>query len=173
MLGKGRVIVHTGEGKGKTTAALGAALRAAGHGMRVAIVQFIKGSWDYGEAKALENLANVELTRIGSGYTWLAEDQTESRALARQAWELSKELALSDRYDLLILDELNCAIAEDYVQVDEVLSLLQERPTRLSVVITGRAAPPELIAAADTVTDMRCVKHAFAQGVPARRGIEY
>ncbi len=173
MLGQGRVIVYTGDGKGKTTAALGAALRASGHGLQTAIVQFIKGSWDYGEANALELLANIELTRIGSGYTWLAEDPDEPRSLAREAWGLSRELTMSDRYDLLILDELNCAIAEGFVDVGEVLDLLSNRPPRLSIVITGRGALPELIEAADTVTEMCCVKHAFAQGVPARKGIEY
>jgi cob(I)alamin adenosyltransferase len=173
MLGVGRIIVHTGDGKGKTTAAFGAALRASGHGLQTAMVQFIKGTWDYGETRALQGLPNIELTRIGSGFTWLAEDPAQPRKLAEEAWQLAKELALSDRYDLLILDELNCAVVEGYVSVDEVLALLSEKPQRLSVIITGRGAAPELIEAADTVTEMRCIKHAFAQGVPARRGIEY
>jgi cob(I)alamin adenosyltransferase len=173
MLGQGRVIVHTGDGKGKTTAAFGAALRASGHGLKIAVVQFIKGTWDYGEAKALAALADVELTRIGSGFTWLAEDPEEPRALAQEAWRLARELALSDRYDMLILDELNCAITEGYVATSEVLGLLREKPTRLSVIVTGRGAPIELMDVADTVTEMRCVKHAFDQGIPASRGIEY
>jgi cob(I)alamin adenosyltransferase len=173
MLGQGRVIVHTGDGKGKTTAALGAAVRASGHGLRTAIVQFIKGTWDYGEAKALTALPNVELTRIGSGFTWLAEDPSEPRMLAQEAWRVSRELALSDCYDLLILDELNCAIAEGYVATQDVLALLQEKPAQLSVIVTGRGAPQDLVDAADTVTEMRCIKHAFDQGVPANKGIEY
>ena len=173
MLGEGRIIVHTGDGKGKTTAAFGAALRASGHGLKIAIVQFIKGNWDYGEAKALAGFPNVELTRIGSGFTWLAEDQTEPRKLAEEAWALCCELALADRYDLLIMDELNCALAERFIPVQDVLGMLKDRPRRLSVIITGRDAPPELIDAADTVTEMRCIKHAFSEGVPARRGIEY
>lgn len=173
MLGSGRIIVHTGDGKGKTTAAFGAALRASGHGLKVAVVQFIKGNWAYGEARALEGYPNIEITRIGSGFTWLAEDPAEPRRLARQAWEVAKGLAFSDRYDLLVLDELNCAVVEGYVTVDEILTMLAERPQRLSVIITGRGAPPELMEAADTVTEMRCVKHAFAQGIPAKRGIEY
>jgi cob(I)alamin adenosyltransferase len=173
MLGSGRIIVHTGDGKGKTTAAFGAALRASGHGMKVAVVQFIKGSWDYGETRAVGACTSIEVTRIGSGFTWLAEDPAQPRALAREAWRVSRDLALSDRYDLLVLDELNCAVTEGYVEVAEVLALLQEKPRRLSVIITGRAAAQELVDAADTVTEMRCVKHAFAQGVPARRGIEY
>jgi cob(I)alamin adenosyltransferase len=173
MLGSGRIIVHTGDGKGKTTAAFGAALRASGHGLKTIIVQFIKGNWDYGEVRALEGCANVEVIRIGSGFTWLAEDPAEPRLLAREAWKVASELALSDNYDLLVLDELNCAVVEGYVTVEEVLAMLAEKPQRLSVIITGRGASPELIDAADTVTEMRSVKHAFAQGVPARRGIEY
>jgi len=173
VLGVGRIIINTGDGKGKTTAAFGAVLRAAGHGLKVAVVQFIKGSWNYGETRALQALPDVEITRIGSGFTWLAEDPAVPRRLALEAWELAKDLALSDQYDLLVLDELNCAIVEGYVGVTDVLALLRDKPQRLSVIITGRGAPPELIEAADTVTEMRCIKHAFAQGVPARRGIEY
>jgi cob(I)alamin adenosyltransferase len=173
MLGRGRIIVHTGDGKGKTTAAFGAALRASGHGLKTAVVQFIKGTWDYGETRAIEGCPNIEVTRIGSGFTWLAEDPAEPERLAQQAWEIARELALSDRYDLLVLDELTYALVEGYVSTEDVLAMLADRPQRLSVIITGRDAPRELVDAADTVTDMRCVKHAFAQGVPARRGIEY
>jgi len=173
MLGIGRVIVHTGDGKGKTTAAFGAALRASGHGMQVAVVQFIKGAWNYGELKAVEKCSRMEVIRIGSGFTWLADDPAEPRRLAEEAWGTARDLALSDRYDLLVLDELNCAVVEGYVSVDDILLLLSKKPARLSIIITGRGAPPELIEAADTVTEMRCVKHAFAQGVPARKGIEY
>jgi len=173
MLGGGRVIVNTGDGKGKTTAAFGAALRASGHGQKVAVVQFIKGTWDYGETRALEGCPSIEVTRIGSGFTWLAEDSAEPQALAQEAWRVARDLALSDRYDLLILDELNCAIAEGFVGVEEVLVMLADKPRRLSVIITGREAASELVEAADTVTEMRSVKHAFSQGVPARRGIEY
>jgi cob(I)alamin adenosyltransferase len=173
MLGRGRIIVHTGDGKGKTTAAFGAAMRASGHGLQVAVVQFIKGAWNYGEVRAAESCLHIEVTRIGSGYTWLADDPSEPRRLAREAWKVSREIALSDRYDLLILDELNCAVAEGYVGVNEVLALLVDKPGRLSIVITGRDAKPEIIDAADTATEMRCLKHAYAQGVPARKGIEY
>jgi cob(I)alamin adenosyltransferase len=173
MLGVGRIIVNTGDGKGKTTAAFGIALRASGHGLKTAVVQFIKGTWNYGETRALEALPNIEMTRIGSGFTWLADDPALPRGLAEQAWELANKLALSDRYDLLILDELNYAIAEGYIEVEDVLAMLAAKPQRLSVVITGRDAPLKLIEVADTVTEMRCVKHAFGQGVPARRGIEY
>ena len=172
-MSKGRIIVNTGDGKGKTTAAFGTALRASGHGHKVAIVQFIKGAWNYGEVTALEACPNIEIRRIGSGFTWLAEDPAVPRALAREAWELSRELAASDRYDLLILDELNYAVTEGYISVQEVLDLLEARPPRLSVIITGRAAAAALIGVADTVTEMRSVKHGFADGMPAKKGIEY
>jgi len=167
------MIVNTGDGKGKTTAAFGTALRASGHGQKVAIVQFIKGDWNYGEVAALEGCPNIEMRRIGSGFTWLADDPAVPRALAREAWDLSRELAASDRYDLLVLDELNYAATEGYVSVDEILDLLETKPPRLSVIITGRGAPPELVAAADTVTEMRSVKHAFDDEVTAKKGIEY
>jgi cob(I)alamin adenosyltransferase len=169
----GRVIVNTGAGKGKTTAAFGTALRASGHGQKVAVVQFIKGDWNYGEVKALEGCPNIEIRRIGSGFTWLADDPAVPRSIAREAWNLSVELALSDRYDLLVLDELNYAVAEGYVTADEILGLLARKPSRLSVIITGRDAPSELIEVADTVTEMRAIKHAFDDGAPARKGIEY
>jgi cob(I)alamin adenosyltransferase len=172
-MSKGRVIVNTGDGKGKTTAALGTALRASGHGQKVAIVQFIKGSWNYGEATALEHCSNIEMRRIGSGFTWLADDPAVPRTLAREAWELCHELAASDRYDLLILDELNYAVTEGFVSVDEILGLLRAKPSRLSVIITGRHAARELIDAADTVTEMRSLKHAYDDGRQAKKGIEY
>lgn len=173
MPSRGRVIVNTGDGKGKTTAAFGAAFRAAGHGLEVGIVQFIKGSWDYGEVKAAERFPNISVTRIGSGYTWMAKDPAVPRQLAREAWAVCQELAASDRFDLLVMDELNCAVAEGFIEADEVLALLRAKPARLSVIITGRAAKPEIIAEADTVTEMCCTKHAFARGVPAGKGIEY
>jgi cob(I)alamin adenosyltransferase len=172
-LGKGRVVVYTGDGKGKTTAAFGSAIRASGHGLKVSVVQFIKGVWNYGEVKAVGECSGIEVTRIGSGFTWLAEDPAEPRRLAREAWSLSREMAASGRYDLLVLDELNCAIAEGYVEVGEVLELLSGRPDGLSVIITGRNAKPEIIEAADTVTEMRALKHAFDEGIPAKKGIEY
>jgi cob(I)alamin adenosyltransferase len=170
---RGRIIVNTGDGKGKTTAAFGTALRASGHGQKVAIVQFIKGSWNYGEVTALESCPNIELRRIGSGFTWLADDPTVPRSLAREGWEVARTLAASDRYDLLVLDELNYAVAEGYIAVEEIVEFLEGKPERLSVIITGRNAAPELIEAADTVTEMRSMKHAFDTGAPAKKGIEY
>lgn len=173
MLGRGRILVNTGSGKGKTTAAFGTVFRAAGHGHAVAVVQFIKGEWSCGEIRAAERFPNIQVTRIGAGYTWLADDPEVPRSLAREAWDKCCELAASDEFDLLVMDELNCAVAEGFVSVDEVLRLFEAKPARLSVIITGRDAKAEIIAAADTVTEMHCVKHAFYCGVPARRGIEY
>ncbi|NLV72210.1 MAG: cob(I)yrinic acid a,c-diamide adenosyltransferase [Actinobacteria bacterium] len=173
MAREGRIIVNTGDGKGKTTAALGTALRAAGHGMQVGIIQFIKGDFNYGEAYALQAHPNIQLTRIGSGFTWLAEDPAEPRRVAREAWAVAREWAMSDRYDLLVLDELNYVVGEGYVSPQEIIEMLRGRPKRLSVIITGRGAATELIEFADTVTEMRSVKHAFAEGLPAKKGIEY
>ena len=173
MLGQGRIIVNTGDGKGKTTAAFGTVFRAAGHGQRIAVVQFIKGEWSYGEVRAAERFPNIEVTRIGAGFTWLVEDPEESRRLAREAWSKCVQLVESDDLDLLVMDEVNCAIAEGFVTSEEVVHVLLGKPARLSVIITGRDARAEIIDVADTVTEMRCVKHAFAQEVPGRRGIEY
>jgi cob(I)alamin adenosyltransferase len=172
-MSRGRIIVNTGDGKGKTTAALGTAIRAAGHGQRVAIVQFLKGTWNYGEAAVLAACPNIELRRIGSGFTWEAPDPSVPLALAREAWEYARDLALSDRYDLIVLDELNYAVTEGYVSAEEVLDFLEVKPQRLSVIITGRSAAQSLIDAADTVTEMRPIKHAFEHGAPAKKGIEY
>ncbi len=171
--GKGRIIINTGDGKGKTTAALGTVLRAAGHGQRVAIVQFLKGTWNYGEAKALERFPNVELRRIGSGFTWEAEDPSVPRALAREAWDVARRFAQSGDYDLLVLDELNYVVHEGYVTEEEVTTLLRAVSDHLSVIITGRNAAPALIEMADTVTEMRCIKHGFSDGLVAKKGIEY
>ncbi len=165
--------MNTGDGKGKTSAAFGTAFRAAGHGQQVAVVQFIKGSWDYGEVKAAGLFPNMTVRRIGSGYTWKAQDRDEPRRLAREAWALCREFAAGDAYDLLVMDEVNIAVAEGYVEAQEVVELLRDKPARLSVILTGRGAVPEIVAAADTVTEMRCIKHAYEQGRPAQRGIEY
>jgi len=167
------VIINTGDGKGKTTAALGTALRAAGHGHRVAIVQFLKGEWNYGEARALARFENVELIRIGSGFTWQAEDPAVPHNLAREAWAIAWDRVTSGRYDLVILDELNYVLGEGYVTVQEVLALLAARPAPVSIIITGRGAPQELVDVADTVTEMHCVKHPFTEGTAAQKGIEY
>ncbi len=170
---KGRILVHTGDGKGKTTAALGTAFRAAGHGQNVAIVQFMKGKWTYGEIFAIQRFPNIYLARLGSGFTWLKEGLEEDRELAQSAWALCRELAHSREYDLLVMDELNYALDYGLVDVDEVVQFLHGKPEELSVIITGRRAKQELIDAADTVTEMRAVKHGFRAGLRAQKGIEY
>jgi cob(I)alamin adenosyltransferase len=171
---QGRILVNTGYGKGKTTAALGTAFRAAGHGQNVAIVQFMKGKWTYGEISAIERFPNMRLARSGSGFTWLKEGLDEDRGLAAGAWELCKELAASRTYDLLVMDELNYALDYGFLDVGEVVQFLEsEKPEELSVIITGRRAKQEIIDVADTVTEMRMVKHPFRSGIRARKGIEY
>lgn len=170
---KGRIIVNTGDGKGKTTAALGTAFRAAGHGQNVAIVQFLKGKWTYGELAAVQRFPNILLARMGTGFTWEKEGLDEDRELARRAWEVCRELTATGEYDLLVMDELNYALDYGFIEVDEVLRFLRDRPEGLSVIITGRRAKPEIMEIADTVTDMRAVKHAFRGGMRAQKGIEY
>jgi cob(I)alamin adenosyltransferase len=170
---RGRIIVNTGDGKGKTTAALGTAFRAAGHGQNVAIVQFLKGKWTYGELAAVQRFPNIFLARTGSGFTWEKEGLDEDRELARRAWQVCQELAASAEYDLLVMDELNYALDYGFLEPEEVLRFLRERPEGLSVIITGRRAKPEIMEIADTVTEMHAVKHAFRGGMRAQKGIEY
>ncbi len=172
-LKSGRILVHTGDGKGKTTAALGTAFRAAGHGQNVAIVQFMKGKWTYGELAAIQRFPNILLARMGTGFTWEKEGLEEDRVLARRAWDMCRELAEGDDYDLLVMDELNYAVDYGFIDPEEVVGFLREKPARLSVIITGRRARQEIIDAADTVTEMRSVKHPFRSGTRAKKGIEY
>lgn len=176
---KGLVIVFTGDGKGKTTAAIGMAVRAAGHGMRVKIVQFIKGTWRTGETEALKALApHVEHVRTGRGFTIermrdpRVSDE-EHREAARRGLALAAEAIRSGSYDLVVLDELLGAIKADLVSITDVLALMTGKPPMLHVVITGRDAPPELVDAADMVTEMRLVKHPYQQGIRAQPGVEF
>ena len=172
---KGLLIVHTGPGKGKSTAAFGLVLRTIGRGRRAGIVQFIKGAWSTGERAALERLGGdlVSWHTMGEGFTWETQDRARDIAACRRAWDQS--LALMRRPDLalLVLDELNIALRYDYIGIDEVLAGLAARPAMLHVVVTGRNAKPALIAAADLVTEMTLVKHHFAAGVKAQEGIEF
>lgn len=165
--------MHTGDGKGKTTAALGTAFRAAGHGQNVAIVQFMKGKWTYGELAAIQRFPNIFFARTGTGFTWEKEGLDEDRELARQAWDMCLKLASGDDYDLLVMDELNYAVDYGFLTPEEVVEFLVKKPQRLSVIITGRRARQEIIDAADTVTEMRSVKHPFRSGTRAQKGIEY
>lgn len=172
---KGLVIVHTGNGKGKTTAALGLALRAVGQGLRVCMVQFIKGSWKYGELRAPEFLPGFEIHPMGRGFVDLGakEPHPEDVALARETLAAAREKMLSGQYGMVILDEVNYAVAYGLVDVADVLALLREKPESLHLVLTGRDVRPEVVEAADLVTEMREIKHPFQKGIKAQRGVEF
>ncbi len=171
---KGLLIVHTGPGKGKSTAAFGLVLRMLGHGRPVAVVQFIKGAWATGERRVLERFGDlVRWHTLGEGFTWETQDRARDIAAARRAWAAAEAELHRPDLALLVLDELNIALRYDYLDVAEVVAALAARPARLHVVVTGRNAKPELIAAADTVTEMVVVKHHFAEGVKAQEGIEF
>jgi cob(I)alamin adenosyltransferase len=171
---KGLLIVHTGTGKGKTTAAFGLALRMLGRGHRVGVVQFIKGAWHSAERDALEKFGEqVSWHTMGEGFTWETQDLQRDVAAAERAWAKAQELMADPSFGLIILDELNVALRYDYLPLPAVIAALQARRPGLHVVVTGRNAKPDLIAAADLVTDMTLVKHHFAAGVKAQPGIEY
>ena len=171
---KGLLIVNTGPGKGKTTAAMGLALRALGHGWKIGIVQFIKGAWATGERTALETFGDrVEFHALGQGFTWNTQDKARDTAACVKAWEKAKELIADPKFGLVILDELNIALRYDYLPLADVVAALAARRPSLHVVVTGRNAKPELIAIADTVTEMGAVKHHFAAGVKTQVGIEH
>jgi cob(I)alamin adenosyltransferase len=173
-LEKGLLIVHTGTGKGKSTAAFGLILRALGYGWRVGVVQFIKGAWATGERKALERFSDlVNWKSMGEGFTWETQDRERDVAAARKAWETAQEMMADPAIRLLILDEINIALRYDYLPLDEVVAALAARRDDLHIVVTGRNAKPELIAVADLVTEMTLVKHHFAAGVKAQEGIEF
>jgi len=171
---KGLTIVNTGDGKGKTTAALGTLLRAWGRGWNICVIQFIKqetGRW--GEVKAAEKLG-IEWHSMGDGFTWLSKDLDETGAKVRTAWALAKEKITAGDYDLVILDEMTYAFHHGWLDVNEVIAWLRtHKPPSLHVIITGRNAPPELIEFADLVTEMRKIKHPYDQGVRAQAGVEF
>ena len=173
-LEKGLLIVNTGPGKGKSTAAFGLILRALGHGWRIGVIQFIKGAWSTGERKALEAFGGqVSWHSMGEGFTWETQDKARDIAAATRAFEKARELMADENIRLLVLDELNIALRYDYLPLAEVVAVLQARRPDLHVVVTGRNAKPELIEAADLVTEMTLVKHHFAAGVKAQEGIEF
>ncbi len=171
---KGLLMVHTGPGKGKTTAAFGLLLRMVGRGRRCGVVQFIKGAWSTGERTALQRFDDlVEWHTMGEGFTWETQDRARDVAAARRAWDKAVDLMRQPGLGLLVLDELNIALRYDYLPEAEVIAALQARPEGLHVVVTGRNARPALIEAADLVTEMTLVKHHFAAGVKAQEGIEF
>jgi len=171
---RGLLIVHTGAGKGKSTAAFGMVLRCLGHGMRVGIVQFVKGAWGTGERDVLARFPDLVTCRaMGEGFTWDTQDRARDIAAARAAWELAEAMIADPSYRMVLLDELNIVLRYGYLPLDEVMAALTAKPRDLHVVVTGRNAPAELIEAADLVTEMTLVKHPFRAGVKAQRGIEF
>jgi len=171
---RGLLIVHTGKGKGKTTAAMGLAMRCVGHGMKVGIVQFVKGVWHTGERDVLAEFPDLCVIRaMGEGFTWDTQDRQRDLAAAARAWETAKEMMADPSYRMVILDELNIVLRYDYLPLEEVLEALKSKPRNLHVVVTGRNAKEELIEAADLVTEMTQVKHPFRSGVKAQVGVEF
>ncbi len=170
---QGLVVVNTGHGKGKTTAALGVVLRAWGRGMRVVVIQFVKTrTSNYGENRAARKLG-IEMIPMGEGFTWLSKDIEKDKATARKAWELARQKIGSGEYDIVVLDEITYPLTYGWIPVQEVIDALRQRPAGLHVVITGRDAPQELIDYADLVTEMREIKHPYQKGLKAQPGIEF
>ncbi|MET3723070.1 cob(I)yrinic acid a,c-diamide adenosyltransferase [Sphingomonas trueperi] len=171
---KGLLIVHTGKGKGKSSAAMGMVVRAIGHGMKVGVVQFIKGAMMTGEKAVFDAFPEqVEFKPMGEGFTWDTQDRARDIAVTRTAWDEVKRMIADPSYDMVLADELNIALRYDYLPLDEVLAALEARPAMKHVIVTGRNAPEALIEAADLVTEMTQVKHPFRSGVKAQKGIEF
>lgn len=176
LIDRGIIIVNTGDGKGKSSAAFGTAFRAVGQGLTVAIIQFIKGKWKTGEMEIFKNFDQITHIISGDGFTWNTQDPEADKVSALRGWDKAKEIILgrADRaYQLLILDEFNLALKYGFVDIDEVAEILKNKPDELNIIITGRDAPKKIIEVADTVTDMTPVKHAFDRGIKAQRGIEF
>ena len=170
----GLLIVHTGKGKGKSTAAFGMVCRAIGHGMKVGVVQFVKGKWETGERKVLEAFPDqVSIRTMGEGFTWDTQSLERDVAAARAAWEAAKALMADPEITMVLMDELNIVLRYDYLPVAEIVEALKARRPDLHVIVTGRNAKDELIEAADLVTDMTMVKHPFRSGFKAQAGIEF
>ncbi len=169
---RGVVLVNTGNGKGKSTSAFGMVARALGHGMRVGVVQFIKGSFSTGEESFFRRFPEVSYHVMGEGYTWETQDRERDIAAARRAWQQALAFLADQSVGLVVLDEINIVLKMDYLDTQEVLTALRTRPPMQHVVLTGRGAPPELIEFADTVTEMRDIKHAYRAGIQAQEGVE-
>lgn len=171
---KGLLIIHTGKGKGKSTAAMGLAVRAIGNGMKVGIVQFVKGVWETGERVVLDKFPDLCVIKaMGEGFSWETQDRERDIAAARHAWEMAKEMINDPSYNMVILDELNIVLRYENLPLDEVVEVLQNKPEMLHVAVTGRNAKDELIEVADLVTEMTQIKHPFRSGVKAQVGIEF
>ena len=171
---RGLLIVHTGKGKGKSTAAFGMVFRAIGHGFKVGVVQFVKGAWGTGERDILENYPElVTIKAMGEGFTWDTQDRQRDIAAAKAAWETAKEMIADPSYKMVLLDELNIVLRYEYLPISEVIEVLRDKPRDLHVIVTGRNAKDELIEIADLVTEMTEIKHPFRSGVKAQAGIEF
>ncbi|SFZ84231.1 cob(I)alamin adenosyltransferase [Devosia enhydra] len=171
---RGLLIVHTGKGKGKSTAAFGMVFRALGHGFRIGVVQFVKGAWGTGERDVLEKFPEqVTIKAMGEGFTWDVADRQRDIAAARAAWDAAKAMIADETYDMVLLDELNIVLRYDYLPLDEVIETLRAKPHDTHVIVTGRNAKDELIEIADLVTEMTEIKHPFRAGVKAQKGIEF
>lgn len=171
---KGLLIVHTGKGKGKSTAAFGMVFRCIGHGMKAGVVQFVKGAWATGERSVLEKFPElVTIKAMGEGFTWETQDRERDIAHARSGWEEAKRMIADPDYKLVLLDELNIVLRYDYLPADEIIETLRNKPADKHVIVTGRNAKEELIEIADLVTEMEQVKHPFRSGVKAQMGIEF
>ena len=178
LIDRGVIIVNTGDGKGKSSSAFGTAFRALGHGYKVGIVQFIKGKWKTGEQAIFSRFDDIDHVISGEGFTWNTQDKTKDIAAARKGWDAVVEMIEKTRsgekdYHLIVLDELNIALHYEYLPVDEIVEVIKNKPEKLNIIITGRDAPQKLIDAADTVSEMRPLKHAFDDGIQAQKGIEF
>jgi len=173
-LAKGLTQVYTGNGKGKTSAAFGLALRAIGRGLKVYVIQFIKGGFDYGELHIVKRLPNLKLKAFGRGqFISQMPPEEEDFKLAREALQLAQEVVKSGEFDIIVLDEINVALNLRLIKTEEVVNLIKNKPSHVELVLTGRSAPPEIISIADLVTEMKETKHPYTQGEPPRKGIEY
>ena len=173
----GLIIVYTGNGKGKTTAALGMVLRAVGYNKKICMIQFIKGSWHYGEMDSSKRLEpEFEMTAVGKGFVGIMDDKSpkkDHKEIAREAIKISKEKIASNKYDLVILDEINYAINLDLIDVEDIIDIIKTKPERLDLVLTGNYAKPEIIDLADLVTEMKEIKHPYKAGIKAKQGIDF
>ena len=170
---KGRIIIHTGDGKGKTTAALGTVFRALGHDHKVCVIQFIKGQGKYGERLFAEQIENLDWHICGKGFVFKKEQIDEDKKVAEDGFALAAESIASDRYDLVVLDELTYLPNLGFLPIEKIVETLVAKPKRLNVIITGRDAPQELVELADTVSDITVIKHAYQKGIKAQKGVEF
>lgn len=170
---KGLVIVYTGNGKGKTTAAAGTVLRALGSGMKTAVIQFIKGSWVSGEEKLLKKMSGCVFFKAGEGFTWDTQNFERESRLAENGWKLAQKFIFDSRTHLVVLDEINCCLDYGFLKTADILKVLRKKPKMKHVILTGRNAPAALRKFADLVTEMQCIKHPYEKGIWAQKGIDY